>query len=208
MNTIDDSTQWIVRIAHSQVTLARAGHAGLTLPLRQGGRHQLRVASHAMVEQAVVALESIPGVGIVPMQGGLLSHMTVAENLLLASSYRGHQDEFSTRHLSLQWDAALALCGLPPARAAALGHTRVVALDPGERWIAGLLCHMVLPPQLLVLDRVLTGLSRQAAQQRLFAEAAFHQLHPFRPVLWIDVDQALVPDATFFSQHPSMKDIA
>lgn len=181
-------------LADRRLRLA-TGDAGddvvLDLPLDQGGRHRLVAPDGATAAAAVAALEALPGVGVLPANGGLLGALTVAENFHLVLRY----DETDTPLdvLDPDLDAALALCGLAPERIAALGRARPLALDRVERWTLGFARHLLRPPELLVIDRAFAGLARAQADALAALQAVYHRRHPFRPALFVDLDSHELP---------------
>jgi len=163
----------------------------LTLPLDEGSRHRLVVADAAAAQSVVAALARCPGVGVLPAGGGLLGAMTVAENFTLALRYDDDPDD--PRDWEHELETALGLCGLPAARIASLGRRQPMNLERTERWAVGFARCLLRPPELLVIDRLFAGLSRREANALIAVEAAYHQRHPFRPVLFVDLDSHELP---------------
>ena len=164
----------------------------LVLPLDEGGRHRLVVADSATAQQVIEALERCRGVGVLADNGGLLGAMTVAENFALALRYDG--DPADPRDWEWELETALQLCGLRPQRVAALGRERPMNLERTERWAVGFARCLLRPPELLVIDRLFAGLARRQADALIAVEAAYHQRHPFRPVLFVDLDSHQLPE--------------
>jgi ABC-type branched-subunit amino acid transport system ATPase component len=164
----------------------------LTLPLDQGGRHRLVVGDSATAHAVVAALEACPGVRVLPGGGGLLGALTVAENFALALRYDA--DPADPRDWEAELEAALRLCGLPPHRIAALGRERPMNLDRTERWTVGFVRYLLRPPELLVIDRLFAGLARRQADALIAVESAYHRRHPFRAVLFVDLDGHELPE--------------
>ncbi len=174
------------------LVLRRAGTPCLTLPLDLGGRHRLVVADAATARRVVSTIEACPGSGILPASGGLLGAMSVAENFSLALRYG--EEEAVTGDDERQLVAALRLCGLSDPRIAALGRELPMKLDRAERWTAGFARWLVRPPELLVIDRLFAGLTRREVDALIAVEAAYHRRHPFRPVLFVDLDSHELPE--------------
>ena len=164
----------------------------LTLPLDQGGRHRLVVGDSATAHAVVAALEACPGVRILPGGGGLLGALTVAENFALALRYDADADD--PRDWETELEAALLLCGVPAHRIAVLGRERPMNLDRTERWTVGFVRHLLRPPELLVIDRLFAGLARRQSDARIAVEATYHRRHPFRAVLFVDLDGHELPE--------------
>ncbi|MCX7156301.1 MAG: hypothetical protein NTW45_07660 [Rhodocyclales bacterium] len=164
----------------------------LTLPLDEGGRHRLVVADPATAQSAVEALEHCPAVGVLPANGGLLGAMTVAENFTLALRYDGDPED--PRDWEHDLETILALCGLPAERIATLGRQQPMNLERTERWTVGFARCLLRPPELLVIDRLFAGLARREANALIAVEAVYHLRHPFRPVLFVDLDSHELPE--------------
>lgn len=164
----------------------------LRLPLDQGGRHRLVVDQPAAAACVIAALDACPGVGVLAADGGLPGAMTVAESLALALRYG--QDEIDPADDEREMEAALQLCGIPPQRIARIGATQPMRLSQLERWAIGLARWMLRPPELLVVDRLFAGLARRDAEQLIAVQAAYHERHPFRSALFVDLDSHELPE--------------
>jgi len=163
----------------------------LALPFDRGGRHRIVVADSDTAQRIVFALERCPGVGVLPAGGGLLGANTLAENFTLALRYDADAED--RRDWDQELDIALRLCGLTPERIAGLGRERPMALDRTERWTLGFARWLLRPPELLVIDRMFAGLARRQAEALIAVEAVYHRRHPFRPVLFVDLDSHELP---------------
>lgn len=179
-------------IQHRQLLLVDEAGLRLALPLDQGGRHRVIVPDPATANALVAALECCPDVGVLPNGGGLLGAMTVAENFNLALHYDCLPP--NDRNWEPELVAALVLCGVGPKRIATLGREQPMNLDRRERWILGFARWLVRPPELLVIDRPCAGLPRRQANEVIAVEAVYHQRHPFRPVIFVDLDSHDLPD--------------
>ena len=179
------------RIDGRMLSLFENGTVRLSLSLDEGGRHRLVVADAATAGNVVTALERCPVVGVLPDDGGLLGAMTVAENFTLALRYDADPDDPHDWERDLE--TALRFCGLPPERIATLGRERPMNMERTERWITGFARCLLRPPELLVIDRIFAGLTRRQANVLIAAEAIYHQRHPFRPVLFVDLDSHELP---------------
>jgi ABC-type branched-subunit amino acid transport system ATPase component len=166
----------------------------LVLSLDAGGRHRLVVADSSSAQRAVAALERCPAVAVLPASGGLLGAMTVAENFALALRYDADADADEAADRERGLEAALLLCGLPVQRIVALGRERPMNLERSERWTVGFARCLLRPPELLVIDRLFAGLARRQAEALIAVEAVYHLRHPFRPVLFVDLDSHELPE--------------
>lgn len=165
----------------------------LAIPLNKGGRHRI-IGSDATIVQALVdAFEAWPGVGVLPAGGGLLGAMTVAENFALALRYGVDPKEDTADDWQHALHMGFELCGLSEERIRRIGRERPMSLDRIERWLVGFVRNLLRPPELLVLDRVFSGLSRRQAGAVIALEAVYHDVHPFRPTLFVDIDSHELP---------------
>lgn len=182
-----------VKLEQRTLVLTGAGERPLAIPLDQGGRHRIVVPDAATAAEIVTALETCPGVGVLPASGGLLGTMTVAENFSLALRYGIDPRDDAVGDWQHALQLAFELCGLPPERIASIGRERPMSLSRNERWLVGFVRNLLRPPELLVLDRVFGGLSRRQAEAVIAVEAVYHDFHPFRPTLFVDIDAHELP---------------
>jgi ABC-type branched-subunit amino acid transport system ATPase component len=180
------------RIEGRTLTLLAAGEPCLALPLDEGGRHRLVVADSTTAQQVVEALEGCAGVAVLTDNGGLLGALTVAENFALALRYDAEAGD--QRDWEGDLETALLLCGLPAARIATLGREQPMNLERTERWTVGFTRYLLRPPELLVIDRLFAGLARRQADALIAVESVFHRRHPFRTVLFVDLDGHELPE--------------
>lgn len=160
----------------------------LSIPLDHGGRFRVIAPDAPTVGQVLAVLESWPGVSVLPANGGLLGAMTVAENLSLALRYGADRHDDNARDWEPPLQLALQLCGLSDERIRHIGRERPMNLERIERLLIGLVRSLLRPPEFLVLDRIFTGMSRRQADAVITLEALFHDYHPFRPTLFVDID--------------------
>lgn len=180
------------RLEQRTLTLECDGEPRLAIRLDQGGRHRIVVPDAATASQVVAALEACAGIGVLPASGGLLGAMTVAENFALALRWGADpRDDIGEWQHALQ--LAFELCGLPEERIREIGRERPMNLERTERWLIGFVRNLLRPPELLVIDRVFAGLSRRQAEAVIATEAVYHDFHPFRPILFVDVDAHELP---------------
>lgn len=190
------SNQFTATIERRELFLAADDVRQMSLPLDQGGRHRLVIADSASAQHVVDALESCPGVGVLPADGGLLGALTVADNFALALRYGSELEDIRRDELDLA--AALKLCGLTAERVAVLGRAQPMNLDRIERWTLGFVRWLLRPPELLVIDRLFVGLARRQAEALIALEMAYHRRHPFRTVLFVDLDSHELPELPEF----------
>lgn len=182
-----------VALERRNLVLSGGGEQRLAIPLDRGGRHRIVAADAATVGQVVAAFEAWPGTGILPANGGLLGAMTVAENFSLALRYGANPREDSAAEWQHALQLAFELCGMAPERIRVIGRERPMGLEHIERWLIGFVRNLLRPPELLLLDRVFGGLSRRQAQAVIALEAVYHEVHPFRSTLFVDIDSHELP---------------
>lgn len=188
------NAEFEVNCSGRMLRLLVAGEPRLELPLDAGGRHRAIIADAGMAQRLVAALETWPGTGILPAGGGLLGALTVAENFRLALRYHAEDDAAGLAELEADLAAALSLCGIAPQQALQLGRERPMDVDRRQRWVLGFARWLLRPPELLVLDRACSGLTRRDADALIALQSVYHRRHPFRPVLFVDLDSHELPD--------------
>lgn len=176
-----------------ELVLTAEGGTLLTLPLDQGGRYRMVVSDVSQLEHLLQALEAVPGVSVLPAEGGLLGAMTVSANLSLALRYGVDADDATLRDWDYVLQQAFRLCGLSEDRIRSIGRELPMHLDRMERWLIGYARFLLRPCELLVLDRVFAGLSRRQAEAVIALESVYHEFHPFRPTLFVDLDAHGLP---------------
>lgn len=183
-----------VTLNNRQLSLVRDGETDWSLALDQGGRYRVIVPDDATASALLHALESTRRVGILPASGGLLGAMTVAENMAIALGYAANANDTPVTDWEHELQLALRLCGLPPERIQSIARAKPAQLDATECWMVGLVRNILCAPDLLVLDRVFAGLSRRQAEALLAIEAVYHDFHPFRPTLFVEIDSHALPE--------------
>ena len=176
-----------------QLVFQRDGQALLTVPLDQGGRYRLVAPEPADIVAAVAAMEAVPGVVVLPADGGLLGAMTVSANLSLALCHGQEVDAAMLDEWEHKIQLAFRLCGVSDERVLALGREQPMRLERLERWLTGFVLQLLRPAEVLVLDRAFAGLSRRQAERLIAMEAVYHEFHPFRPVIFVDLDAHGLP---------------
>jgi hypothetical protein len=164
------------------------------VPLDQGGRHRIVAPDVKQLERLLQALEAVPGVFVLPADGGLLGAMTVSANLSLALRYGIDVDDAALRDWEYALQQAFGLCGLSEDRIHSIGREQPMRMDRMERWLIGFVRYLLRPSELLVLDRIFAGLSRRQAEAVIALESVYHEFHPFRPTLFVDLDTHGLPE--------------
>ncbi len=183
----------LVQLEQRTLVLTGDGEQRLLIPLDQGGRHRIVAPDAATIQCVVDALETCAGVGVLPASGGLLGAMTVADNFALALRYGADPLDDAASEWQHALQLAFQLCGVPEERIRSIGRERPMSLERIERWLVGFVRNLLRPPELLVLDRIFGGLSRRQAEAVITLEAVYHDVHPFRPTLFVDIDSHELP---------------
>jgi ABC-type ATPase involved in cell division len=195
--------EMVAYIQDRQLTLRRGTQSWFTLPLDSGGRYRLIAADAEETAEMLQALEKIPSVGVLTQDGGLLGTMTVAENWATALSYGMDANEICLSDLGHKIELAMQLSGISPERVQIMAGQKPEQLTPSECFLVGLVRSIVKPPQLLILDQVFTGLSRKQIDARIALESIFHDFHPFKPTLFVELDahtQTTIPHCHDFPE--------
>lgn len=177
-----------------ELVLMGEGGSLLSLPLDQGGRYRMVVPDENQLELVLQALEAVPGVSVLSAEGGLLGAMSVSANLSLALRYGVDADGAMLRDWEYALQQAFRLCGLSEDRIRSIGREQPMNLDRMERWLIGYVRYLLRPPELLVFDRIFAGLSRRQAEAMIAMESVYHEFHPFRPTLFVDLDTHGLPE--------------
>lgn len=197
-----------VVLRQRSLVLSDGGEPRLALPLDRGGRHRIVTPDTTAATQVVAAFEACPAVGVLPASGGLLGAMTVAENFSLALRYGADPREDSAAEWQHALHLAFELCGMPADRIRSIGRARPMSLDHHERWLIGFVRNLLRPPELLLLDRVFGGLSRRQVEAVIKLEAVYHDFHPFRPTLFVDVDSHELPTVPDCMSHLELEPLS
>lgn len=178
------------RLQDGQLWVEGLGLSPQAWPIDQGQSHTLLADDPSVLTQLAQAAQDLPGVTVLPSDGGLLSALTVGTNLALALSDEGQL-------ASASWDAplnaALTLAEWPADQLARLHRLIPADLSPFACWTLGWVVAYLRGPQVLVLDQPLAGLghAQQASVLRLMAR--YHQRHKHGLVLWLQQLPSLMP---------------
>lgn len=147
-------------------------------PLEVGASYCLILHSEVRRKQMLDTLASKPSTAVVAYDGGLISNLTLRENLLLPAAYHAAA---SLGDLAGRITEILSRCGLHgDAEADAL-----LGLLPGEaslyqKRLAGFVRAMLQEPDLMIYDRIFDGVAREDAERIVRFDALFHLYFPFR----------------------------
>lgn len=184
---------WRAQLRGRDVVLDEDGVERLVIALDQGGRYRIVVPDLSSLRQVIDALEALSLVGVLPGNGGLLGAKTVGENFSLAMHFGRDAGEEGATVNDEDILFALGLVGFDAGRIAQIGREQPMNISRPERWRLGLARCLLVPPDLLVFDRAFAGLSRREAGALVESSLRYHSFHPFRPVIFIDLDSHELP---------------
>jgi len=185
---------WQAQIIEQRcIVLLQDTNERMRIPLDEGGRFRLIAPDSNSVQNLVAALEELSAVGVLVANGGLLGAKTVAENFAIVLHYGTDARDNITTEWEDTLNTALRLAGMSDERIASIGRELPMNLSRTERWLLGFVRCVLRPPELLVFDRIFSGLTRREAEALVALETIFHEFHPFRPVLFIDLDTHELP---------------
>jgi ABC-type methionine transport system ATPase subunit len=114
----------------------------------------------------------------VDRDGGLLSHLTVWQNLILPLECHA----LGTRHMAEDARLLFALCGEVDFSGLMMSYPDV--LSAYTKRLAGFVRALLLEPEVLVLDDILNGLSAEEKEKAMQWEKVFRLRFPFRVLLY------------------------
>jgi ABC-type lipoprotein export system ATPase subunit len=151
--------------------------------LRAGGCYQFIVASRAHKHRVLDSLLSQVKVAIVGPDGGLISNLTLHENISLPAEYhRFGNDADRTQRLN----ELIQSLGEDGAKLRAVDDAHPARLSSFQKRLAGFLRAMLMEPEALVFDTLLDGISRADATKALRLQHIFHLCFPFRQVIFVN----------------------
>lgn len=148
---------------------------------RTGGHYRIEAGREAAV------LPPFPETVRVERDGGLMSHLSVWNNLLLPLEYRARD----VRHAAEDAKLLFVLCGEDRAALPRLLKRYPDALSLYERRLVGFVRALLLEPEVLVLDGTFDGLAAAEKEKALRWMQVFRLRFPFRVLLYRGQDAAL-----------------
>lgn len=145
-----------------------------------GGHYRIEADSEAGLARIIAQLPAFPKTVRVDRDGGLMSHLSVLENLTLPLEY--HLQD--ARHAIEDASLLFALCGADKASLPRLLERYPDDLSDYEKRLAGFVRALLLEPEVLLLDDVFDGLSTAEKTKVLQWEKVFRLRFPFRVLLY------------------------
>jgi ABC-type lipoprotein export system ATPase subunit len=149
--------------------------------LGPGSSCQLIAASAERKREVVESLLGQVKSCVVGADGGLISNLSVAENIALPAEFHSvgsdADRESRLRELSGRFGADGAVLR---------NHAQPAQLSPLQKRLAGFLRAMLMEPELMVFDSLLDGVGRANAAKLRELARIFHLYFPFRHVMFVN----------------------
>jgi hypothetical protein len=157
----------------------------LAFDLGRGRTYQLLFRNRARFGAALGRLSRGAGVGTVMHDGGLISNLSVRENLLLPVAFRTPEmlEESSLRACEI-----LAAIGFATAEVDAFLRRLPAGLSALERRMAGFVRALLSNPQVLVFDRLVDDLTPEESQHAENFHRVWWACFPFRTAVYLDYE--------------------
>ncbi|MDD5300180.1 MAG: hypothetical protein PHD65_06770 [Gallionella sp.] len=145
-----------------------------------GGHYCVETDAAGDIDGLLTRLPTFPKTVRVDRDGGLMSHLSVLENLTLPLEYHVQDARHAIEDASLLF----ALCGEGKANLSRLLERYPDDLSDYEKRLAGFVRALLLEPEVLLLDDVFDGLSTAEKTKVLQWEKVFRLRFPFRVLLY------------------------
>ena len=160
----------------SSVTLSISNpDARCDVELDRGLNYSVTARTPARVESLLEQLLQQPGAQVADSVGGLISSITVLENIALPGIYHGY---LQLAHVDQRVMDAFAGCGLSGRETEALCRKRPGQIDPFEKRLAGFVRSLLAGPQLIVYSRFFEGLTRAEMARASALNAVYRERNP------------------------------
>jgi ABC-type lipoprotein export system ATPase subunit len=169
------------------------------ISLSPGSSFQLIAASAESKEALLDSLLGQVRTCVVSGDGGLISNLSVAENIALPAEFHrvGSAADRASRLRELT-----GRFGEDGAAIRTLEHAHPARLSPLQRRLAGFLRAMLMEPKLMVFDSLLEGISRANAAKLREFKRIFHLYFPFRHVAFVNfADEPLLQGLIDHTYH-------
>lgn len=153
-----------------------------------GGHYRIEADLAADVDEMLAQLPAFPKTVRVGHDGGLISHLSVMENLRLPLEYHAQNVSHAIEDAAL----LLTLCGEDEAHLPRLMRSYPDTLSIYENRLIGFIRALLLEPEVLVLDNIFGGLSTKEKEKVLQWEKIFHLRFPFRILLYFGQEKTML----------------
>ena len=153
------------------------------ISLHPGSSSQLIASSAERKEELLDSLLAQVKGCVVERDGGLISNLSVRENIALPSEFHGVGDAERRESRLKELTGRLGEDG---AALRTLEHGQPALLSVSQKRLAGFLRAMLMEPEFMVFDSLLEGISRADALKLREFERIFHLYFPFRHVMFVN----------------------
>lgn len=143
----------------------------------------------ALDERARLALRA--RIGFAAQADGLISHLPLAENILLGAAYHRRADAVA---LDARLRVLLGWCGWPEEEARHAFRRTPDAATPFERAAAAWLRALLGEPELVIAEDLFSGLAPERRRRLIDASVAFQAEEPARASLFVLVGDRLLEE--------------
>lgn len=156
----------------------------LVFKLNSGRTYQVLSSSRSKKISLLHRLASLANIALIASEGGLISNLTVQENILLPVQYRSIMSDDSAlqnaiailMRFKLSQNEVFQMLQLPPAN-----------LSLFERRLVSFARAMVVEPEILVCDTIFEGLTDDEVAIVSRFNVFFHLHFPFRTVIFLEL---------------------
>ena len=144
--------------AFPDTILLRCGHdeSPLRIVPASGATYRIIAADAAACSRLVQEILRSPHAELLPRSGGLLSKLSVLENVVLPAAYHGR---IASKQLAERVYYEFDVCGLARPEAEAFCARAAPELNQFERRLAALVRCLIMRPAVLVMERLFEGLT-------------------------------------------------
>jgi ABC-type transporter Mla maintaining outer membrane lipid asymmetry ATPase subunit MlaF len=167
------------------------GESLLCIAPGTGATYRVVARDPAVCSRLIEEVLRSPQAELLPRSGGLLSNLSVLENVVLPAVY--HRRVARTKLAELVYRDFDA-CGMARAEAEELCGRAVSGLTLFERRLAALVRALVMRPALLVMERAFEGLAAQDMQRVARFPDYYHRTAPGGCVIMFDLAGMTCPE--------------
>ncbi len=178
-------------VTGASTLVLQCGGTQLRVPPACGKTFRIVASDAAACGGLVAQALRNPAAEVVPAFGGLLSGLSVLENILLPALYHGRMP---TQGVADRAYGAFAACGMERAQADGLCAREVQELGPFDRRLAALVRSLLMRPALLLLERLFEGLTAQDKERAARFGGYYRGVVPGGTLVYCDLAGISCPD--------------
>ena len=166
------------------------------LKLDCGRTYQIFLRSHDKINSVLEHLAYMDKSALVASDGGMISNLTVQENLLLPIRYHAITDDKA----ALRQATGILLRLIGKEEVEWMLQSRPSLISKFEKKLAGFVRAMLMEPEILIYESVFEDMTASEITTIIKFNEIFHVLFPFRTAIFLDLDhtQGIMPaDQTF-----------